>query len=309
VATPLYHLMGNAVAMTTFGVGGSVYILPRFEPEALLALIEREKITHLGMVPTLFVRLLKLPEATRRKYDLGSLRYVAHSAGPCAPEVKRAMIDWLGPIIYEGYGSTETGVVTRVSSEEWLQRPGTVGRPMLTGEIRIYGEDGRALPPRAVGDVYLRMHGTPDFTYQGNPEARARMERDGLLTVGDMGWLDADGYLYICDRRIDMVISGGVNIYPAEIEAALLAHPHIADAVVFGIPDTEMGETLAGLVVLLQGAALDVAALTEWLRPRLAGYKIPRRLRFVPSLPREENGKINKRVIRARYLDELREPS
>jgi long-chain acyl-CoA synthetase len=300
VTGPLYHLFSQALMTATFGAGGSVVIMERFDPEACLALIARHRVTHSALVPTLFVRLLRLPDAVKARYDLSSLRHVVHSGAPCAPEVKRAMLQWWGPVLYETYGSTETGVVTKIGPAEWLERPGSVGRPVLTGEVRIRSEDGGWAPAGTVGDVYLRIHGTPDFTFHGDPAKRAAVEHGGLVTCGDIGWLDAQGYLFLCDRRVDMVISGGVNIYPAEIEAVLLEHPAIADCAVFGVPDPEYGEALVAHVQ--PHAAIEAGEVRAFLRGRLAGYKVPRHIVMTPSLPREETGKIMKRRLREAFL-------
>jgi len=210
------------------------------------------------------------------------------------------MLKWWGPVLYETYGSTETGVVTKISPEEWLAKPGSVGRPVLTGEVRIRGEDGQWAGPGQTGDIYLRIHGTPDFTFHGDPEKRAAVEYDGLITCGDMGWLDEEGYLFLCDRRVDMVISGGVNIYPAEVEAALLEHPGVSDCAVFGIPDPEFGEALVAHVEADDGVKPD--ELKAFLRGRIAGYKVPRHVVISDALPREETGKIMKRRLRDNFL-------
>lgn len=301
VTGPMYHLFPQATAMVNFRAGGSVWVMRKFDPVEFLRLVQEHRITHTQLVPTNFVRLLKLPEDVRKQYDVSSLRHVIHSGAPCASDVKRAMIDWLGPILWESYGSTETGVMTLIGSADWLQRPESVGRPVLTGEVRIHDAEGHLLPPGKVGDIYLRMHGTPDFTYHGNPEARQRAERDGFITTGDMGCLDADGYLYIRDRRSDMLISGGVNIYPAEIEAAIVSHPAVADVAVFGVPDDEFGESVAAHLSTVPGTQLNETELRDYLRERIAGYKIPKLIVFEDALPREESGKILKRLIRDRY--------
>jgi long-chain acyl-CoA synthetase len=301
VTGPMYHLFPQATAMANFRAGGSVWVMRKFDPEECLRLIQEHHITHVQWVPTNFVRLLRLPREIRDRYDVSSLRHVIHSGAPCAADVKRAMLDWVGPIIWESYGSTETGVMTLISPQEWRQRPDSVGKPVLTGEVRIHDTDGRLLPAGEVGDIYLRMHGTPDFTYHGNHEARLRAERDGFITTGDMGCLDDEGYLYIRDRRSDMLISGGVNIYPVEIEAALLSHPEIVDAAVFGIPDTEFGESVAAHITTTEGSKLDEQGVRDYLRNCIAGYKIPKVVVFEKELPRQENGKIYKRLIREPY--------
>ena len=300
VTGPLYHLFSQALLMATFGAGGSVIVMERFDPEACLRLIAQHGVTHSALVPTLFVRLLRLPTEVKARYDLATLRHVVHSGAPCAAEVKRAMLAWWGPVLHETYGSTETGVVTKISPAEWLARPGSVGRPVLTGEVRVLAEGGGWAEPGIVGDVYLRIHGTPDFTFHGDAAKRASVEHGGLITCGDVGWLDDEGYLFLCDRRVDMVISGGVNIYPAEIEAALLEHPDIADCAVFGVPDPEYGETLAAQ--LQSSADLSVEAVRSFLKERIASYKVPRHIAIVAALPREETGKIMKRRLREIFL-------
>ncbi len=213
------------------------------------------------------------------------------------------MIDRWGPIIHEYYGSTEAGVITHVTSEECIARPGTVGRPVETATIRIYGPDGAVLGPGEIGEIYARVGAVPDFTYQNRPEARAEVERDGRVTNGDIGYLDEDGYLYLCDRKRDMVISGGVNIYPAEIEAVLIDMPGVRDCAVFGIPDEEFGEALAAVIEPEPGATLDAGATRAWLRQRQAGYKTPRIIEFRTNLPREDSGKIFKRKLRDPYWE------
>jgi len=300
---PLYHLFSIAVTMTVFNAGGIVCVMRRFDPEEALALIEKHRLTHAYMVPTMFVRMLRLPAEVRRRYDLSSLVYIHHTAAPCPPDVKRAMIDWVGPVLWENYGSSETGLITTCSSDEWLRKPGTVGKAVLSGEVRIYDAEGRQLGPNQTGDIYLKMHGSPDFTYHGNEEARAKVGRDGFVTAGDIGYLDEDGYLFLSDRKSDMLISGGVNIYPKEIEDALLAHPEVADAAVFGVPDAEFGELPAAHVQLVPQSHLTADSLIQFLRARLAGYKVPRKIVFEEALPRQDNGKIYKRLLRDRYWE------
>jgi long-chain acyl-CoA synthetase len=249
----------------------------------------------------MFVRMLKLPPEVRRRYDLSSVRFVASTGSPCAPDVKRAMIDWWGPVINEAYDSSETGYVTYIDSRDWLAHPGSVGRPLGEARVKIVDDAGRELPPGEIGSIYAHQPGYPDFTYVNNAAARAAIERDGLCGVGDMGYLDADGYLYVADRKSDMVISGGVNIYPAEIEAVLLGMPGVADCAVFGIPDAEFGEALAAAVQAQQKDALTKDAVQSYLRERIAGYKVPRVVAFHEMLPREESGKIFKRLLREPY--------
>src|SRR5690606_919542 len=208
-------------------------VMPRFDAEEMLRIIQDHRITHVNLVPIMLVRLLALPDEVKAKYDLSSLRSCIHGAGPCPPETKRRMIEWWGPIISETYGSTEVGLVTRCSSEEWLKYPGTVGKPVPGVSIRVYDEEGRLLPPGQDGELYVRNDNQPDFTYIGNDEARRAAERDGHISNGDIGHLNEEGYLFITDRKRDMIISGGVNIYPAEIEAVLLQCPGVRDCAVF----------------------------------------------------------------------------
>ncbi len=245
---PLYHSAPNSFGLRSGRLGGALALMPRFDPEEFLRLIEAERIDTIFMVPTMFIRLLKLPEAVSQKYDTSSLRHVVHAAAPCPAEVKRAMIAWWGPVISEYYGSTESGALTFASSEDALKRPGTVGKILDGVELRFLGEDGAPLPQGEIGEIYSRVADNPDFTYHNKPEKRSEIERDGFITSGDVGYIDEDGYVFICDRKRDMVISGGVNIYPAEIEAALHAVPGVHDCAVFGIPDDEFGEALMAVV-------------------------------------------------------------
>jgi long-chain acyl-CoA synthetase len=299
---PLYHSAPNAFALRAARVASLVALMPRFDPEAFLVLVEKHRIEAMFMVPTMFVRLLKLPEELRRRYDLSSLKFVMHAAAPCPPEIKRAMIEWLGPVIHEFYGSTESGAVTVVDSQEWLERPGTVGRPIRGGEVRIYDDAGKRLGPGEVGEVYTRLEFLPEFTYHQLPDKRAEIDREGFITSGDVGYLDEAGYLFLCDRKRDMVISGGVNIYPAEIEAVLISCPGVKDCAVFGIPDSEYGETLMAVVEAQPGVAPPaVADVRAYLLQHLAGYKVPKRIEFGRDLPREDSGKIFKRRLRDPY--------
>ncbi len=306
VTGPLYHSAPNAFGLRAGRMAERLVLMPRFEAEELLALIERERIDALFMVPTMFVRLLKLPAAVRRKYDLSSLRHVIHAAAPCPAEIKQAMIDWWGPVIYEFYGSTESGPVTFVASAEALKKPGTVGRLAPGAEIKILDEAGSEVPPGEVGEVYSRISAYSDFTYHNFPEKRREIERDGFITSGDVGYFDADGYLFLCDRKRDMVISGGVNIYPAEIEAVLLAMQSVADCAVFGVPDDEYGEALMAVIEPVNGARVDLAQVRAELSQKLADYKVPRTIEVRASLPREDSGKIFKRRLRDPYWEGVR---
>jgi len=298
---PVYHAAPNAHSAFSIRIGANVVVTPRFDPEGLLRLIEQERITHLNMVPIMFKRLLQLPDDVKQRYDLSSLQYVTHAAAPCPLEVKRAMISWWGPVINEYYGSTEMGNVTNLSSEEWLKHPGSVGRVMPGVSVRVITENGEDAAPGVVGEVIGGPLTGLNFTYQNAPEKRASMERYGLVTPGDIGFFDADGFLYLCDRKNDMIISGGANIYPAEIEGELLKLPGVADCAVFGVPDDEFGESVMAVVQPAPGADLTEDALRAALRKTLTGYKVPRQINFADSLPREDSGKIFKRKLREPY--------
>jgi long-chain acyl-CoA synthetase len=298
---PMYHSAPNTYANYGVRAGAEQHLQPRFDPEQLLEWIQRYRVTNLHMVPTMFVRLLKLPEEVRRRYDVSSLRFVVHAAAPCPPDVKRAMIDWWGPVINEYYGATETGAVTFCTSAEWLAHPGTVGRPMPGTRVRIFDEEGRDVAPGESGEVFMRLTGGPDFTYHGDDAKRAKAEWDGLITAGDIGRFDAGGFLHLMDRRNNMVISGGVNIYPAEIESVLLALPGVADCAVFGIPDEEFGEALCAYVQPQPGVSLDAAAVRAHAAAHLAKYKVPKLIEFMAALPREDSGKIFTRKLKEPY--------
>jgi long-chain acyl-CoA synthetase len=301
IPAPMYHTAPNVFALAAAMQQMDMTIMPRFDAEDFLRIVEDRRVTTVQMVPTMFVRLLALPAPVRARYDVSSLRRVVHAAAPCPPHVKRAMIEWLGPIVSEYYGGTETGPVVMCTSEEWLAHPGTVGRPLAGARVRILDEVGREVPTGESGEVYAWLDVWPDFTYHGDEQKRRAAERDGLVSVGDVGYVDDEGYLYLNDRRSDMVISGGVNIYPAEIEACLLALDGVSDCAVFGIPDDEFGEVLAAHVELAPGASLTAEGVRAHVRAHLAGYKVPRVVEFDGDLPREDSGKIFKRRLREPY--------
>jgi len=299
VSAPLYHSAPSLFMQQALDRGALVVLAPRFDAEQTLALIEAQRIEAMYAVPIMFVRLLRLPRETRSRYDLSSLRFVASTGAPCAPELKRAMLDWWGPVLHESYASSETGILTVQDPALARAKPASAGRPIGEAMLRIVAPDGRACAVGEPGVIYARQPASPDFEYQNLPDARRAIERDGLITVGDIGYLDADGDLFVCDRASDMVISGGVNIYPAEIEHALIALPGVADCAVFGIPDEEYGESLAALIERRRDAqALDAEHVRAWLCERLADYKLPRRIEFVDELPRDDNGKVAKRRLR-----------
>jgi long-chain acyl-CoA synthetase len=237
----------------------------------------------------------------KRRYDLSSIEFIGSTGSPCPPDVKKQMIEWWGPVINESYASSEAGFITLLSSEESRTHPGSAGRPLPGADVRILNDAGELQPPFEPGLIYCRQEAYPDFTYINREADRKAIDRDGLVAVGDVGYFDNDGYLYICDRKSDMVISGGVNIYPAEIEAVLITMPDVADCAVFGIPDAEYGEALAAHVQPHGGAKIEREAVRTFLKARIADYKVPRVVEFSDALPREESGKIFKRRLREPY--------
>ncbi|MFC0283607.1 acyl-CoA synthetase [Camelimonas abortus] len=301
VTGPMYHSAPNAYGTLLARLGANVILQPRYDSEELLRLIEKHRVTHLHMVPIMFNRLLRLPEEVRSKYDVSSLQFVVHAAAPVSPPIKRQMIEWWGPVINEYYGTTETGSVTFCTSEEWLKYPGTVGRPFPESTVKILDPQGNELPPGEIGEVAARTFGIADFTYQLDDEKRASSEKGRLILPGDVGYFNEDGYLFLCDRAKDMIISGGVNIYPAEIEAALQRMPGVADCAVFGVPDEEYGESVMAVVQPAPGADLTEEQVKTWLRGEIAGFKVPKKVEFRADLPREDSGKIFKRKLREPY--------
>jgi len=299
--TPLYHSAPNRFGVMTFFCGGDLVLMPRFDAEELLRLIEAHRITAMFIVPTMLVRLLKLPPEIRARYDVSSLSDVVCAGAPCPPEVKRGIIAWWGECLYEFYGSTETGALTWCSSAEALERPGTVGRAVPSGTVKVFDEQGRECPPGVAGEVFGRLSDYADFTYHKRAEDRGAVEHEGLITSGDIGHLDADGYLFLSDRKRDMIIAGGVNIYPAHIEAAVLTFPGVVDVAVFGIPDAEMGEAICAILAPEPGQSLDEDALRAHLEGRIARYMLPKVVVVDPDLPRDASGKVNKRKLRDRY--------
>ena len=301
IPAPMYHSAPNAVTLGAAIRTVDQTLTPRFDAEELLRLIAQRRATTVQMVPTMFVRLLALPEEVRSRHDLSSLELVVHAAAPCPPAVKAAMIEWLGPVVTEYYGSTETGPVVHCTSEEWLAHPGTVGRAVPGGTVRVYDADGNRLPPGESGDVYVRVDAVPEFTYRNDDAKRASIERDGLVTAGDVGYLDEEGFLYLNDRRNDMIIAGGVNIYPAEIEACLHTLDGVRDAAVFGIPDERMGEAVCAYVDADPAAGLTADAVRAHVDRHLARYKVPKVVEFRDDLPREDSGKVFKRLLKEPY--------
>ncbi|MEV4440618.1 acyl-CoA synthetase [Streptomyces sp. NPDC049577] len=302
VCSPLYHTAVLQFAAASLHLGHRLVVMDKWTPEEMLRLIDTHRCTHTHMVPTQFRRLLALPEETRGAYDVSSMRHAVHGAAPCPDHVKRAMIDWWGECVEEYYAASEGGG-TYATAREWLRRPGTVGRPWPISELAVLDDDGRPLPAGETGTVYLRMT-TGGFTYHKDGEKTRRNRVGDFFTVGDLGHLDEDGYLFLHDRKIDLIISGGVNIYPAEVESALLAHPAVADAAVFGVPHDDWGEEVKAVVEPAEGHVPGPALAADLLAHcagRLAGYKRPRSVDFVPDMPRDPNGKLYKRHLREPY--------
>lgn len=304
VPGPLYHGAPNQYGVRASQVADQVVLMPRFDAEGLLALIEEHQITNAFLVPVMFARMLNLPSATRARYDLSSLRHVVTAGAPCPPDMKSRMIDWLGPIVHEFYGATELSYMTFCNSKDAAVKPGTVGRPVEGAVMKIFDNAGSEMPAGTPGQVYGVLDGTADFTYHKRNDDRRAIERDGLVTCGDVGFFDEDGYLFLCDRESDMVISGGVNIYPAEIESTLAGMPGVLDCAVFGIPDDEFGECVMGVVQRdPNGAAVTENDIRKYLGTRIAAFKVPRIIEFRDDLPRDDSGKIYKRRLRDPYWE------
>jgi long-chain acyl-CoA synthetase len=299
---PLYHAAPLRYTMTTHRLGGTVVVMEHFDPVRYLQLIEEHAITHTQLVPTMFVRLLKLDQAERDRYDLSSLRCAIHAAAPCPIPVKERMIEWWGPIIHEYYAGTEGNGFCAISSEEWLAHRGSVGRNLL-GPIHILDDDGNELPPGQPGNVYFE--GGPRFEYHNDPEKTAGSHtQQGWSTLGDIGLVDEDGYLYLTDRRANMIITGGVNVYPQEAENVLTMHPMVADVAVFGVPNEDFGEEVKAVVQLVDGAQAGpelAEELMAFCRQQLSAVKCPRTVDFRAELPRHPTGKLYKRLLRDEY--------
>jgi long-chain acyl-CoA synthetase len=301
---PLYHAAPLRWCMTVHKLGGTVIVMEKFDPEKALSLIELYKVEFSQWVPTHFVRMLKLPPETRAKYDVSSLRCAIHAAAPCPVPIKEQMIDWWGPVLMEYYAGTEGNGFTFISSQDWLTHKGSVGRAIM-GVIRICDDEGNALPARQEGAIFFE--GGNPFSYHNDPEKTAQAaNKHGWTSLGDVGWADEDGFLYLTDRKSFMIISGGVNIYPQEIENHLINHPAVADVAVIGGPHDEMGEEV---IAVIQPADMSVAGdalrdeLQAFAREKLSGVKIPRRIDFRAELPRHDTGKLYKRLLRNEYWE------
>ena len=300
---PLYHAAPLWFTMAVQRIGGASVVMEHFDPVDFLALVERHRVTHTLVVPTMFVRLLKLPEEVRRRFDVSSLRCCIHGAAPCPAEVKERMIDWWGPVVHEYYAGTEGNGFVACNSTEWLAHRGTVGRSLGGPVLRILDDDGHELPAGQVGNVYFE--GGPDFEYHNDPDkTRSAHDRRGWTTLGDLGYVDDDGYLYLTDRKAYTIISGGVNVYPQEAEDVLVSHPAVLDVAVFGIPHDELGEQVKAVVQAVDPASAGPdleAELIAWCRERLAAYKCPKSVDFEDELPRHPTGKLYKRLLKDRY--------
>ena len=300
--SPLYHTAVLNFVTISLNLGQAVVLMDKWTPEEMLRLIDAHGVTQSHMVPTQFSRLLELPADVRAKYDVSSLRTIVHGAAPCPKHVKQAMLDWWGPVLTEYYAGTEGGGCT-ITGEEWLRKPGSVGKPWRTTTLKILDDDGNELGTDEIGNVYLQMHGSK-FEYHQDAEKTAKTYVGELFTMGDIGYVDADGYLFLCDRKNDMIISGGVNIYPAEIESEMTRHEAVRDAAVFGIPHKDWGEEVKAVIELAEGFDESdelKAQILDDLAGRLAKFKIPRTIDVVDELPRQANGKLVKRTLKDPY--------
>jgi acyl-CoA synthetase (AMP-forming)/AMP-acid ligase II len=301
MAGPGYHSAVGLFSVLTMAMGGTIVIMPHYDAEEALRLIERHRVTATFMAPILLHRIMDLPDEVLDRYDTSSLRAVILGAAPCPASLKERAIARLGPVLWEFYGATETGINLVLRPEDQLRKPGSAGRPVEGQDIVLLDDEGRPVPDGVPGQLWVRHDWLSE--YHEKPEATRQAMRDGYFTVGDIAYRDAEGFYYICDRKIDMVISGGVNIYPAEVEACLHEHPDVSDAAVIGVPDPEWGESVKAVVVRRAGAATTEQELIDWCRSRIADYKRPRSVDFVDELPRDAAGKLLKRTIRAPYWD------
>jgi acyl-CoA synthetase (AMP-forming)/AMP-acid ligase II len=299
MAGPGYHSAVAAFCGLTIVCGGTVVVMPRFDPAEALGLIERHRVSTTFMAPILLQRIVDLPADVRSRYDVSSMRVLILGAAPCPFSLKERAVAYFGEVLWEFYGATETAFNLLLRPEEQLRRPGSAGRPTEDTEVLLLDDDGRPVPDGQPGELWVRNDSLA--TYHNRPDATERSMRDGFFSVGDIAYRDADGYYYICDRKIDMIISGGVNIYPAEIEACLHAHPGVRDAAVVGVPDDQWGEAVKAVVVRQPDSTVSEQDLIDWCRRRIADYKQPRSVDFVDDLPRDQAGKLLKRQIRAPF--------
>lgn len=305
---PLYHSAPGRWCVWTIRMGGTVIVMDNFDPEWSLALIEKYRATHSQWVPTMFIRMLKLPEEVRKKYDVSSMKFAVHAAAPCPIPVKEQMIEWWGPVIYEYYAGTEGNTFLAINSQEWLTHKGSVGRCQI-GTLHVLDEDENEMPLGEPGLVYIE--GGYPFEYHNDPEkTRSSRTSRGWSTMGDIGYLDKDGFLYLTDRRADMIISGGVNIYPQEAENVLVTHPKVSDAAVFGVPNPDFGEEVKAVIQPRDMAEAGPALAEELMafcQERLSKIKCPRSIDFEKELPRTPTGKLLKRILKERYKDLLKQ--
>jgi long-chain acyl-CoA synthetase len=303
--SPLYHTAVLVWAMSSFHMGHPVVLMEKWEAEDMLRLIDKYKVTHSHMVPTQFRRLLLLPEKTRNQYSVSSLRYMIHAAAPCPPEIKRQMLDWWGKTVYEYYAATEGGG-TVATPEEWLENPGTVGKAWPMSDVKILDDNGKEMPVGKEGTVYMLTNKAMRFEYRGDNKKTKDSYQGDYFTVGDIGFMNEGGYLFLCDRKIDMIISGGANIYPVEIENVLIQHPKVEDVAVFGIPHEDWGEEIKAVVQPIQGVEGNTALNNEILafcEGKLAKMKWPKSIDYTEQMPRDPNGKLYKRRLRDPYWE------
>lgn len=302
--SPLYHTAVVNFVMISMQLGHKVVLMDKWDPEGMLALIEKHKVTQSHMVPTQFHRLLALPEEVRAKYDVSSLRNMIHGAAPCPREIKQQMLEWWGPVVTEYYAATEGGGTT-IFGDEWLTHPGSVGKAWSYSVVKVLDDNGEEVPRGDSGQVYMEMKGS-SFEYYKDKEKTQKARVGSMFTTGDIGYMDDEGYLYLLDRKNDMIISGGVNIYPAEIEGELAVHPKVADVAVFGVPHADWGEEIKAVVQPAAGVVGDDALTDElmaYARERLAKFKLPRSIDYIDEMPRADNGKLYKRRLRDPYWE------
>jgi long-chain acyl-CoA synthetase len=302
-ASMLYHGMPLETTYVALNMGHAVVLMDAVTPEAILRLVDRYRVTIANIVPTMFARLLRLDDNVRSRYSLASLQRVTHGGATCPPEVKRRMIEWWGPILWETYGATE-GVGTIVGSLDWLKHPGTVGKPVQGSRLKILSDDGDEVSPGEIGTIYLTRHTGDRFEYLGDPEKTSACYRGNFFTVGDVGYVNEEGFLFLCDRKVDMIIRGGMNVYSAEIERVLAAHSGVVDCAVVGIPDADVGEAIMAIVQPAAGVAADEqlrSDIVRFLLEHLSAAKIPTQIVFTDKLPRDDTGKLKKRTLRDIY--------